>query len=200
MPIIQINLLEGRSTAQKRELVASITEAVIGSLGVGADSVRIIINEMAAEHFALAGVTAAEQPLHMRRGPAAAAAAAPPVKLASLLADDGQSLPAGFEDLQPFVAYWAGASNDARWDLRAKAPMDEIRRFYDAMYARAEDAIAHLDNFPLDGAPPAETRLAQLLMALGQAAIAVEMHGQPRSPHSVFPHGIKVVNGPWPLG
>lgn len=66
MPIIQVNLLEGRTVAQKRAMVAAITDAVVDSLGVRPDSVRILINEMHPEHFALAGVSAGEQPLNQR--------------------------------------------------------------------------------------------------------------------------------------
>ncbi len=110
------------------------------------------------------------------------------------------SLPAGFEDLQPFVAYWARDTNDARWDQRSRASMENIQTFYDAMLARAEDAIACLDHYPLDAPPPDAARLGLLLIALGQAAIAVEMHGQPRTAYSAFPHGIRVIKGPWPFG
>lgn len=59
MPIIQINLLEGRSVEQKRAAVEGITAAVVKSFGVRPDQVRIMINEMPSEHFAIAGQTAA---------------------------------------------------------------------------------------------------------------------------------------------
>lgn len=67
MPIIEVHLLEGRSVAQKRRMVAAVTEAIVESLGVAADSVRILIDEMPAEHFALGGITAGEQPLQSRK-------------------------------------------------------------------------------------------------------------------------------------
>ncbi|MES3015329.1 MAG: 2-hydroxymuconate tautomerase [Pseudomonadota bacterium] len=59
MPIIQMNLLEGRSVEQKRNAVAAITEAVVRTLGVRPDQVRIMINQLDAEHFAVGGETAA---------------------------------------------------------------------------------------------------------------------------------------------
>ncbi len=59
MPIIQMNLLEGRSVAQKRAAVAAITEAVVRTLGVRPEQVRIMINELGVEHFSIAGQTAA---------------------------------------------------------------------------------------------------------------------------------------------
>lgn len=66
MPIIQVNMLEGRTIVQKRALVAAITEAVCKTLGAAPQSVRIIINELQPDHYAVAGVTAAEQPLAAR--------------------------------------------------------------------------------------------------------------------------------------
>jgi 4-oxalocrotonate tautomerase len=68
MPIIQVNMLEGRTVAQKRAMIAAVTDAIVHSLGVKRDSVRIMINEMHAEHFALAGISAGEQPLNKRNG------------------------------------------------------------------------------------------------------------------------------------
>lgn len=68
MPIIQVNMLEGRTVAQKRAMIAAVTDAVVGSLGVKRETVRIMINEMQAEHFALGGVSAGEQPLGKRNG------------------------------------------------------------------------------------------------------------------------------------
>lgn len=72
MPIIQVHLLEGRSVAQKRAMVAEVTQAIVRSLGVRADSVRILIDEMHPEHFAISGISAGEQPLAQRGGKATA--------------------------------------------------------------------------------------------------------------------------------
>jgi 4-oxalocrotonate tautomerase len=69
MPIIQISMLEGRSVAQKRSLIASVTKAVCESLGADPKSVRIMINELDPEHFAVSGITVGEQPLSARQAP-----------------------------------------------------------------------------------------------------------------------------------
>ena len=61
MPIIQMNLLVGRTTEQKRRMVAAVTEAVTRTLDVKPEQVRILINEMDIEHFAVGGVTAGER-------------------------------------------------------------------------------------------------------------------------------------------
>lgn len=67
MPIIQVNMLEGRSGDQKRALHAALADAAVAALGVPADSVRVLIHELGPEHFALAGITAGEWPLAQRR-------------------------------------------------------------------------------------------------------------------------------------
>jgi 4-oxalocrotonate tautomerase len=61
MPIIQVNMMEGRSEAQKRDLIAKMTDAVVAALGAPRESVRIMINEMKPEHFAVGGVSFAER-------------------------------------------------------------------------------------------------------------------------------------------
>ncbi len=55
MPIIQVHLIEGRTVDQKRTLVASITDAVVKSLDVKNEDVRIILQEMAKDDYAVAG-------------------------------------------------------------------------------------------------------------------------------------------------
>ena len=55
MPIIQVHLLEGRTADQKRALVTSVTDAVVKSLGVKPEDVRIILEGMARDNYAVAG-------------------------------------------------------------------------------------------------------------------------------------------------
>lgn len=110
------------------------------------------------------------------------------------------SLPPGFEDLEPYAAYWAGETNDIRWHRRSRAAMADIQQFYQAMLPRAEDAFGHLQQFPLDDMPEDAARLFRLLLSLPHAAMAVEFHGQPRAVGSPFPHGMSIGRGPWPQG
>ena len=60
MPIIQAHILEGRSSVQKRALIRSITEAVVKSLDVPAESVRVIVSEMEKDAYGIGGRTAKE--------------------------------------------------------------------------------------------------------------------------------------------
>jgi 4-oxalocrotonate tautomerase len=61
MPIIQVNLLEGRTIDQKRKLVANMTDAVAKSLDVKPEDVRIILRDMSRHDYAVAGVLAADK-------------------------------------------------------------------------------------------------------------------------------------------
>ena len=109
------------------------------------------------------------------------------------------TLPNGFSDLLPFVPEWAGETAQERWEMRERHSMPEIRAFYDAILARSEDIIAHVDQFTLTELPPASLRLFQLQRTLAQAAMAVELHGQPRAPHSPYPHHVRILRGAQPV-
>ena len=61
MPIIQVHMIEGRTVDQKRALVANMTDAVTKSLNVKPDDVRIILQEMAKQDYAVAGVLIADK-------------------------------------------------------------------------------------------------------------------------------------------
>ena len=109
---------------------------------------------------------------------------------------DASNLPDGFEDLEPFVAQWCLDGTQERHRRRESASMDDIRRFYDAMLERAPAAIAFLDGKPFDGLAEDERRLMNLLLALGHVAVAVEVHGQPRAPHTPYPHRVSISQPP----
>jgi len=59
MPIIQLNVAEGRTAEQKLAVMAAITDAVVRTLDVRPEQVRIQINEVKDENFAVAGETMA---------------------------------------------------------------------------------------------------------------------------------------------
>jgi 4-oxalocrotonate tautomerase len=56
MPIVQIEILEGRTLEQKRELSKKVTEAIVETISVPQDSVRIIIREMKKDNFSEGGI------------------------------------------------------------------------------------------------------------------------------------------------
>lgn len=107
-------------------------------------------------------------------------------------------LPPEFSDLEPFAANWALSSFDARMQHRAASSMNEIRRFYDAAQPRADAAMIYLEQFPLHQMPQDATCLLRLMYGLAQAAMAVEVHGQPHLLHATLPILVSVKREPSP--
>ena len=91
-------------------------------------------------------------------------------------------LPSGFADLEPFVADWCLDGEPERYAKRLASTMDEIQAFYDAIFPRAEDAIRHLEQFPLDALPDDAHRLLKLLYSLIVISFPVEIWRQPNIP------------------
>jgi 4-oxalocrotonate tautomerase len=61
MPIVRIELLQGRTPEMKDELITRVTDAVVTSLGVDHEQVRVILFEVPPEHWAVGGQTKAAQ-------------------------------------------------------------------------------------------------------------------------------------------
>jgi 4-oxalocrotonate tautomerase len=61
MPIIQLNLAKGRTVEQRAAAMAAITDAVVRTLDVRPEQVRIQINEVSPENFSIAGETWAKR-------------------------------------------------------------------------------------------------------------------------------------------
>lgn len=55
MPTIRVDLFEGRTVEQKRAFAQAVTEAVVNTLGGSADSVDIILTDVAKHNWATAG-------------------------------------------------------------------------------------------------------------------------------------------------
>ena len=56
MPIVQIEMFEGRTLEQKRALVEKVTEAICETVNTSKDNVSIIIREMSKENYSKGGV------------------------------------------------------------------------------------------------------------------------------------------------
>jgi 4-oxalocrotonate tautomerase len=61
MPIVRIELLQGRAPKVKNELIARVTDTVVTTLGVDPDQVRVLLYELPPEHWAVGGQTKAAQ-------------------------------------------------------------------------------------------------------------------------------------------
>jgi len=60
MPIIFVEMWEGRTIEQKKELVKGITDAVITAVDVPPDHVRVLIRDYAKHNWSKAGKLASE--------------------------------------------------------------------------------------------------------------------------------------------
>lgn len=62
MPIVLVNIKEGRTVDQKRRMAAEMTKVLSETMEVPQSSVRIIINEMANDNFAIGGTLVCDNP------------------------------------------------------------------------------------------------------------------------------------------
>jgi predicted glycoside hydrolase/deacetylase ChbG (UPF0249 family) len=104
------------------------------------------------------------------------------------------ALPEGFADLEIFVADWGRLdSAELRYLKRQESPAGELRAFYEAMIPRIGAILSHLDRHPVDKQlPPKEEALFRIALGFGEAAAAIEIHGQPRIAHVDAPHHVRV--------
>ncbi len=56
MPILQIEMLKGRTLEQKRKMVQQVTDVLVDTIQCKRDAVTIVIREMDQENLAKAGV------------------------------------------------------------------------------------------------------------------------------------------------
>ena len=61
MPIVRIELTEGRTAQQKGALIRRVTEAVVETLAVEPEQVRVLLFEVPPEHWAIGGTTLAQR-------------------------------------------------------------------------------------------------------------------------------------------
>jgi 4-oxalocrotonate tautomerase len=60
MPIANIQILAGRPAEAKRALIQAVTAAIVESLQVKPESVRVLVQEVPPEHWGIGGVSAKE--------------------------------------------------------------------------------------------------------------------------------------------
>jgi hypothetical protein len=102
-------------------------------------------------------------------------------------------LPQGFEALTSFAASWGRLeSQEQRYLQRQHSSMTELKAFYDAVAPRLDEIFDHLDKFPMDDLPEAEALLYRTALGLTEAAMAIEVFGQPCVPYAPFPHKMAI--------
>jgi len=61
MPLVEISLVEGRSTEQLRSLIADVADVVERDLQVARTSIRVVVREVPKTHWAIGGETVADR-------------------------------------------------------------------------------------------------------------------------------------------
>lgn len=61
MPLVEVSLVEGREPSAIRAMVQSVTDAVADAIGAPKDSIRVLVRELPATHWAAGGETIAER-------------------------------------------------------------------------------------------------------------------------------------------
>ena len=62
MPIIRVEMFEGRTTDQKQELVKQLTDSFINACGGNRDAVDVIITDVAKNNWGKAGELYSQKP------------------------------------------------------------------------------------------------------------------------------------------
>ena len=55
MPMLNVQILQGHSAARKTDLLKKLTQSVVDSIGAPLASVRVVLQEIPAEHVIVAG-------------------------------------------------------------------------------------------------------------------------------------------------
>ncbi|EGQ4216193.1 4-oxalocrotonate tautomerase [Staphylococcus pseudintermedius] len=61
MPIVTVQLLEGRSDEQLKNLVKEVTNAVESTTNADRSAISVVIQEMKKEHYGVSGVRKSDQ-------------------------------------------------------------------------------------------------------------------------------------------
>jgi 4-oxalocrotonate tautomerase len=61
MPLVQVTMREGRPPEKIRKMISAVTAAVAESLDAPLESIRVIVTEVPATHWAAGDVTLAEK-------------------------------------------------------------------------------------------------------------------------------------------
>ena len=61
MPLIQVTMLQGRTTEQKRKLAARITDAMVDEAGARREAIIVTFVEVSKESYASGGVLMADK-------------------------------------------------------------------------------------------------------------------------------------------
>ena len=97
-----------------------------------------------------------------------------------------------FSDLDPYVGRWSLETEAERFHNRVTGDFDETKKFYDAMAPRMGEVIEYLNATPLAEFDDRQKALFHLAQSFFEAAIAVEMLGEPDESTMLPPERINI--------
>ncbi|WP_340589096.1 hypothetical protein [Erythrobacter alti] len=95
-----------------------------------------------------------------------------------------QDLPEGFAALEHFVSDWSLGTALERDAQRGAKSADQRQQFYDAFTPRLGEALARLDQTPLNQHDEAETKLMRMALSYAHVAQAIEVQGPDEDRHA----------------
>ena len=107
-----------------------------------------------------------------------------------------QSLPSGFESLEPFADRFAIHGTANRAALRGDTTPEERQAFYDVAKDLVAPALDYLDTRQLGQFTAEEQRLMNLALSFAHIAIAVEVQGPDEEKHAKLRAHMKIVRSP----
>ncbi len=87
------------------------------------------------------------------------------------------TLPTGFEQLEPFAADWALATQNERSTKRRAASPNELKAFYNAVFPEVQRILEACDKFPVGSLPPSHQPLFNLSLSVAEVSPHVENYG-----------------------
>lgn len=106
------------------------------------------------------------------------------------------TLPAGFESLEPFVDRFALAGTAARAARRGDSTPEERQAFYVAAKDLIGPALDQLDQKALGSLDEKEQRLLNLALCFSHIALAVEIQGPDEAKHAELRSYMRIVHAP----
>ncbi|EKU47085.1 4-oxalocrotonate tautomerase [Staphylococcus massiliensis] len=61
MPIVTVQLIEGRTDEQLKAMVSEVTDAVEKTTGANREAIQVVIEEMKKTHYSVGGVRKSDQ-------------------------------------------------------------------------------------------------------------------------------------------
>ena len=108
----------------------------------------------------------------------------------------GLLLPAGFDDLEPFVARWALSDMASRAQRRNESAPEERAAFFDRVKDRAASALDYLDKKPLSQFDERDRRLRDLLLSFVHVALAIEIQRDAEADHAPLREKMRITHNP----